>query len=379
MGITVYSVVISVLFFNIALIATFIMRRSSVFLAKRTVSFLLLTVLLGIVRLLFPIDFDLAFVVRSYHVLPAVEELLKRPVVGSLSVASLLLGVWAAGAAVFLIRDLVTQLRFFWTSRSYPSADRMDLLDLAAEFGNNYGLLVSPAISRPYVAGLFRPVIYLPDLELPEEQWRIILRHEVQHIRSHDGWKKLFFLVIQALFWWNPLAHISCGEVDTLIELQCDAEVTAGMSVEEVNRYLETLQSLKTLSVAHSIPAGASALVWDQKQLVARFEALQDVGFTRKRRPNIIAYILLFAVFVLSYFVIVQPARLPNESDYLTDISEPDGTYSLPYTTDISNEYIICTNGEYFYYVDDQCICSIDEEKLSSEAFDSIPIVEVDK
>lgn len=379
MGITVYSVVISVLFFNIALIAAFIMRRSSVFLAKRTVSFLLLTVLLGIVRLLFPIDFDLAFVVRSYHVLPAVEELLKRPVVGSLSVASLLLGVWAAGTAVFLIRDLVAQLRFFWTSRSYPSANRMDLLDLAAEFGNNYGLLVSPAISRPYVAGLFRPVIYLPDLELPEEQWRIILRHEVQHIRSHDGWKKLFFLVIQALFWWNPLAHISRGEVDTLIELQCDAEVTAGMSAEEVNRYLETLQSLKTLSVAHSIPAGASALIWDQKQLVARFEALQDVGFTRKRRPNIIAYILLFAVFVLSYLVIVQPAGFPEEANYWDTGSIPADTYILPFSSETTNEYILHVHGEYYYYLNDQCIGPVDEDSLTDKVFASVPIVEVNK
>lgn len=63
MGITVYSVVISVVFFNVALIATFLMRRSNTFLVRHTVSFLLLVVLLGIVRLLTPIDFDSAYVV----------------------------------------------------------------------------------------------------------------------------------------------------------------------------------------------------------------------------------------------------------------------------------------------------------------------------
>ena len=67
MGITIYSVVISVIFFNVALIAAFLMRRSNTFLARHTVSFLLLMVLLGIIRLLTPIDFDKAFVVRSYH------------------------------------------------------------------------------------------------------------------------------------------------------------------------------------------------------------------------------------------------------------------------------------------------------------------------
>lgn len=379
MGITVYSVIISVAFFNIALIAAFIMRRSSVFLAKRTVSFLLLTVLLGIIRLLIPIDFDRAFVVRSYQVIPAVEDFLSRSAVGSFSVASLLFAIWAVGTSAFLIRDLIRQLRFLRESRRYPTVDRMDLIELAGEFGGNFGLLVSPVISRPYVSGLFRPVIYLPDIDLPEEQWRIILRHEVQHIRSRDEWKKLFFLGIQALFWWNPLAHISLGEMDTLIELQCDARVTAGMSLEEVDRYLETLKSLKTQSLSRGIPAGASTLVWDQKQLVARFVALRDAGFSRKRRPHAVAYILLFGVFALSYFVIVQPIRFPDESDFWDESSEFGEDYLLPVRSETDGEYIVHTNGEYYYYLNDQYVCRIDEEQLSDDAFSFIPIVEENK
>lgn len=379
MGITVYSVVSSVLFFNIALIAAFIMRRSSVFLAKRTVSFLILTVLLGIVRLFFPIDFDRNYVIRSYHVIPAIEDFLDRPVAGSISVGSLLLGIWIVGTLAFLTRDLIRQLRFLREIRHFPSVDRLDLIELASEFGSSFSLLVSPEISRPYVAGLLHPVIYLPDLQLPEEQWRIILRHEVQHIRSLDGWKKLFFLVIQALFWWNPLAHVSLSEIDTLIELQCDAKVTADMNAEEVDCYLETLKSLKVQSTASAVPVGASTLVWDQKQLVARFRALQDAGFSKKKRPHIIAYILLFAVFVASYFVIVQPIRYPDETEYWDKSIETEEGYILPYFSETSGEYIVHANDEYYYFIGDQCMSILDEDKLTEEAFNSIPIVEGNK
>jgi len=213
MGITVYSVVISVVFFNVTLIAAFLMRRSSTFLVRHTVSFLLLMVFLGIIRLLTPIDFDKAFVVRSYQAIPTIEDFINRPIAGSYTLGSLLLLIWLAGTVIFLVRDIVTQIRFVRTSRDYPPSDRRDLIDLAGEYGNNFGLLVSSSISRPYTAGLFRPTIYLPDIELLEESWRTILRHEVQHIRSHDEAKKLFFLAIQALFWWNPLAHISRKEI----------------------------------------------------------------------------------------------------------------------------------------------------------------------
>ncbi len=379
MGITVYSVVISVVFFNVALIATFLMRRSNTFLARHTVSFLLFMVVLGIIRLLTPIDFDSAYVVRSYQVIPAIEDFINRPIVGRYTFGSLLLLLWLAGTVAFLVRDIVTQIHFVRTSRSYPPSDRRDLIDLAGEYGSNFGLLVSSSISRPYTAGLFRPTIYLPDIELPEESWRTILRHEVQHIHSHDEAKKLFFLAIQALFWWNPLAHISRKEIDTILELQCDAKVTAGMSKEEVDAYLELLKTLKERKVDLRIPVGVSMMVWDHKELKARFAALRDAGFSSKRSPHVIVYALLLALFTLSYFVIIQPIGFPKEEEYLADVSESDNAYMLPYTAEASNEYILHTNGEYLYFIDDQYICSIDEEKLSDEAFCSIPILEVDK
>ena len=379
MGVTVYSIVASVIFFNIALVTAFIMRRSSTFVARRTVSYLLLMVLLGIIRLLTPIDFDKAFVVRSYQVIPMIEDFLNRPIVGSYTFGSLLLLVWLAGTVTYIVRDMIMQICFVQASRNYPPSDRRDLLDLAGEYGSNFGLLVSSSISRPYTAGLFRPVIYLPDIELPEEQWRTILRHEVQHIRSHDEVKKLFFLAIQALFWWNPLAHISRKEIDTILELQCDAKVTAGMSKEEVDAYLDLLWTLTERKAEQRIPVGASTMVWDQKQLESRFAALRDACPTSAMRPSIILYIILFAVFLLSYFVIVQPIGFPDETEYWDGSYNPEEVYMLPHESVISREYILYQNGVYMYFVDDQYICPIDKEKLSDEAFCLIPILEVDK
>lgn len=379
MGITVYSVIISVVFFNIALVAAFIMRRSSSFLARHTVSFLLFMVLLGMFRLLTPIDLDRAYIVRSNHVIPAIEDFLSRPVAGNYTIGSLLLLIWALGTAAILVRDAVKQIRFVRVSRNYPPADRRDLLDLAGEYGGNFGLLASGSISRPYTAGLFRPTIYLPDIELSEEQWRTILRHEVQHIRSHDEAKKLFFLAIQALFWWNPLAHISRREIDTIIELQCDAKVTAGMSEEEVDDYLELLKTLKDQKSEHPIPAGASALVWNQKELEARFAALLNHGFPGKSRPRTVAYIVLMTAFVLSYFIIVQPYRVATEEKFVEDVTSSD-VYKVDEEGAYSSEmYIVFENNEYYLYVNGIAVSDISEENLSSPPFNTLPILEDNK
>lgn len=375
MGITIYSVVISVVLFNVALIAAFLMRRSSTFLARHTVSFLLLMVLFGIIRLLTPIDFDKAFVVRSYQVIPAIEDFINRPIAGNYTLGSLLLLVWLAGTVIFLARDIVTQIRFVRTSRNYPPSDRRDLLDLAGEYGSNFGLLVSSSISRPYTAGLFRPAIYLPDIELPEESWRTILRHEVQHIRSHDEAKKLFFLAIQALFWWNPLAHISRKEIDTILEMQCDAKVTTGMSKEEVDAYLALLKTLKNRKVDRKIPVGASTLVWDQKQLEARFAALQNSTTLGKKRPHVFLYILLLIAFVMSYFIIVQPAGHAFESDYLVETAHPEDVQVMDVVSSSENLYIVHKDGRYYLYSAGIQVSEITEENIEVEPFASLPII----
>ena len=379
MGITVYSVVISVVFFNVTLIAAFLMRRSSTFLVRHTVSFLLLMVFLGIIRLLTPIDFDKAFVVRSYQAIPTIEDFINRPIAGSYTLGSLLLLIWLAGTVIFLVRDIVTQIRFVRTSRDYPPSDRRDLIDLAGEYGNNFGLLVSSSISRPYTAGLFRPTIYLPDIELLEESWRTILRHEVQHIHSHDEAKKLFFLAIQALFWWNPLAHISRKEIDTILELQCDAKVTAGMSKEEVDAYLDLLKALKERKADRRIPVGASAMVWNHKELDARFAALENTSSSSKKRLHVIMYIVLLSAFLLSYFVIVQPFGYASQEKLvddvpITDISaiDVDAAYS-------SEMYIVFENNEYHLYVNGVAASVVSEENLSMPPFNTLPILEDNK
>lgn len=374
MGVTVYSFGISVFFFNLALILVFIMRRSGVFLARRAFSFLMLTAFLGLLRLLTPLDFDRAFVLRSYRLIPAVEAFLDRPVAGGLRVGSLLLWLWFGGTLVSLLRYAVLQLRFVRASRRFPLSDRRDLLELAAEFGDDFGLVSSPWISRPYAAGLFHPTVYLPDIALPEEQWRLILRHEVQHIRSRDEWKKLCFLAVQALFWWNPLAHISRRELDTLIELQCDAQVTAAMSAEEVDAYLETLKTLLTHAKGRRLALASSPLVWDDAQMVTRFQALDRSRPVGGKGLPIAAYVLTALVFITSYCVIVQPYYEPREGQLLAFRDGQISSLTQPEAPDSDEIVIVERDGEKVMYINGDYFFIIDDAVFSDPELSEIPL-----
>ena len=244
MGITAYSVIVSVLLYNVSLLAVYLLRRSGAVRAKHTSSLLLLLTFLAVARLLMPFDVHGSHVIRSYKVLPAIERGLTVPLLGPFSLGGILLIVWAVGTLFFVLRDLSAQLRFLRAKKDLPLRENEQISRIAAQYGKGFALKISPEIDLPFVTGLFKPVIYVPDIELSEQEWRNIFLHETQHIRSRDEWKKLLFRGIRALFWWNPLAHVSEKDIDLLIELQCDNKVAGKGDLDEQETYLRTMLTL---------------------------------------------------------------------------------------------------------------------------------------
>ena len=81
-------------------------------------------------------------------------------------------------------------------------------------------------------------------------QFRIVLRHERQHIVSGDSWVKLFYMVLAAALWWNPVVHIFREKLDDILEYRCDQAVLKGSSETERIIYTETLLTVARQAAA---------------------------------------------------------------------------------------------------------------------------------
>ena len=363
MGVTVYSVIVSVLFYNLSLIVVFLLRRSGAIRAKNISALLLFFTFLGAVRLLTPLDFKGSVVIRSYKVLPAIENALKAPLLGPLSLGRILLLIWTVGTLVFIVRDLIRHQRFVLADKRLAFSENEQIARIAAEFGKGFRLKVSSEIDLPYVTGLLKPVIHLPDVDLSDEEWRHIFQHETQHIRSHDEWKKLFFRAICAIFWWNPLVHLSEEDINLLIELQCDERVAGRGDPDEQESYLRTMMELMKRYVEAEAPVGASRMIGKQKEM------------KRSKWARVIAPFVLVALFVASYMVIVQPARFPSEEElsaYHDDIWVKDISLDI---NEGGDKFILYVDGEYKLYINGEYAFVINEEEiLSNPQFNTIPI-----
>lgn len=359
-----YSILASVIVYNVCLSAAALFLRRRDMLSRNVVSVLLLLIFLSVLRLVVPVSMKSAHVIGSDSILPALRSWLGRPVIGDMTAETLLLAVWAAGAAAVIVRYAVCDLRFRREAARYQLTERRDIRALADELGIDCDVRVSPDITTPFTANAFRPVVYLPDAELSLYEWEAILRHEAAHISAYDNLIKLLLLLSEAVFWWNPMIHAAGEEISDLLELRCDERATAHMTPLERVDYCETLLKVLSLYQRGRSPAVASAAVKAEKRLRRRIRLVVEGGGSKKdsifRR---VGSVLLVALFIASYFVIIQPRGFPTEEDILGDA--PAGAVVEDYgALDDGDVYLAVEDGEYVLYVTGTRVYPVPEELL---------------
>ncbi|MCB8933042.1 MAG: hypothetical protein M9921_14545 [Fimbriimonadaceae bacterium] len=113
---------------------------------------------------------------------------------------------------------LVLGWRMVATLRLVRAAEQVTdaaLIDLVYELGQHYEVADAPilkasdAIRSPCVWGVTQPVILVPAaMRLDEDQWRLVLEHELLHLRQRDPLRLVWYSLVQHLFWWNPLVWL---------------------------------------------------------------------------------------------------------------------------------------------------------------------------
>ena len=166
----------------------------------------------------------------------------------SLSAAQVLFFLWLAGAAILLLWMLLAHLRFLAYLRRWTQAvDTPETVQLYNQLGDRMGLdrrpnlMVCPELPSPMLAGIFRPILLLPE-ELPEgPALRYTLLHELTHYWRRDILLKTLALWVNALHWFNPLVWYMVRLVERDTELACDEASLRLLPVEEHKAYGRTI------------------------------------------------------------------------------------------------------------------------------------------
>ncbi len=370
--ISTYSFVMSVIFFNIALIFVYVLRRKRDFIAKYGIQILMTITALGFARLVLPIDLEAAHIIRSYNFIPSIQNALNQPIAGnSFGIGEMLLALWTLGTIVFLLKDVVAIIRFKSRRARYEQCENADIFEAAAEMGINNKVMVTPNAPVPYVAGYFKQTIFVPPLGLDKDEWKYVLMHERQHIKAHDQFIKLLFIVIRAMFWWNPISHLFIHELDAILELRCDYNVTKNLSEQDSLSYFTVIyRAVKQLLPKSQRKLEANTALIDirsrsRDNIIQRFEVYKNSDIRRSKRVRNAIQIFICAVFVASYFVAVQPVYLPPEDDLVGVEGEID-----------AKTFIVCRDNKYYMCSSDGLIMEIPAEEIDSFPYNTFEIYE---
>lgn len=135
--------------------------------------------------------------------------------------------VWAAGCLVQIIRMVYRRQKLSYMLRGNVAVANPRWLKIFEEYKKQFSLcnvelLQNDMLISPISTGIFHPKIILPFCEYTDKQMRIILEHEMNHIKSRDLlWKKAG-LVVTWLHWFNPVVHLVWNRLAFLEEVVCD-------------------------------------------------------------------------------------------------------------------------------------------------------------
>jgi beta-lactamase regulating signal transducer with metallopeptidase domain len=226
--------------------------------------------------------------------LEAAIDLGSRPL--STAASRYLTALWVVLSAALLTLFAAVESSFRRARRRWPVAHV-----------HGVRVRVSPQ-AGPAVVGLRQPEIVVPQwlLGRHHEEQRLVITHELEHVRARDHWLLAFGCIAVALVPWNVAAWWIFARLRLAVELDCDARVLS----RNVSRrsYGELLIDLA--EHCSGLRVGAPALAGDASHLQQRLLAMQ-----RPVTRFVLARGATAGVLMLSALVVACEAKLPTSSE----------------------------------------------------------------
>ncbi len=236
--------------------------------------------------------FDTPFVVAgeapALAASPVPPTAIAAPVAAALSWNwfGVVLAVWFVGVLIVLCRLALGMLRMRRITyeaeclTNYHWSAMMSRLRAQIDLPTHISLYASEEISMPVTWGIWRPMILLPaeSAHWSGEWRRIVLLHELAHIKRRDCLTQMIANWACALYWFHPLVWFAAKRLRVERELACDDYVLEiGTRASEYAGYLvELAKTFDAVQVSSPVVVGMAC-----SQLESRVRAILDPALKR--------------------------------------------------------------------------------------------------
>ena len=144
--------------------------------------------------------------------------IMRAPPPTGFRISELLAAIWVAGCVALLARWLTRWLRIKAATRCATPAPVEAPIAVRS----------TPLLWEPGVVGILRPVLLLPDgisARLTPPQLQAVIAHELCHVRRRDNLTAALHMLVEVLFWFDPLVWWIGARLVDERERACDEAV----------------------------------------------------------------------------------------------------------------------------------------------------------
>jgi len=235
---------------------------------------------------------------RGVHIPHSVAKTKVQVPSATFTLQRIVRAVWAAGFLLMLLR----LVRATWSVRRLARQstiigdENWNALknQLQRELSISRTVQIQTAGQMPPMTwGIRRHTILLPHYagNWTEERRRVVLAHELAHVKRNDGVLQILVQVISSIYWFSPMVWYASHRLRIERERACDDQVLALGT--KADTYAEHL-----LQIARGIDSGpsfATVSMAEPSQLETRLISILD-SRTRRRRLSRLALISLLSI-----------------------------------------------------------------------------------
>lgn len=237
-------------------------------------------------------------------------------------------------------------------------------------------IFISPKVKIPIVVGLRRTSVILPNITLSEDELKIIVKHELIHIKRKDHWVIFIMGLICCVHWFNPFVYSFKRVLECQCELCCDETLASKMNWEERKQYgftiLKILEQSKDQKEVYPLKS-TMGFCKNTGEIETRLEDIVRMEVNHKKWAGALTVLFLAVVLGLSGVSGSVAEALSNASDQPAVSGKDESAalpakFGLPISGQLQMQYRIA--GEYDIFIISQA--NIEKNRLILRAGDSM-------
>lgn len=234
--------------------------------------------------------------------------------------------LWLAGSAVLAAAYLVSYLRCVRAFRTSLPAENEAVDRCLREYPlrRRVSVRTLTGLRTPLTYGVLSPVILLPEAAegWDGERVRMVLWHELTHIRRFDGALKLLAAAALCLHWWNPAVWLMVTLLGRDMELACDSAVAERLDPGRRAEYARLLIDLKAEGGVPPLVVGLGKSVTERR--------VRSILSHRKASRTAVCASVLLAAAIAAVFATTplraSPGAVPDTSPQAGSVAQAPGT-----------------------------------------------------